>query len=163
MTSAFLRFGTVLSFIMLTMARSLPLMNVQLKNCIYASKSYVDKIRIKFRVLSILITLSLENSVETADSMRARGYGLKGRSSYSVFKWTVSDTVFLTAALFAAGIVLALVAAGFSGFYYYPVMSVPGFRVADVILYSALAVLTFAAAILEIKENILWRYLRSKI
>ena len=130
---------------------------------IYASKSYVDKIRIKFRVLSILITLSLENSVETADSIRARGYGLKGRSSYSVFKWTVSDTVFLTAALFAAGIVLALVAAGFSGFYYYPVMSVPGFRVADVILYSALAVLTFAAAILEIKENILWRYLRSKI
>ena len=35
-----LRFGTVLSFIMLTMARSLPLMNVQLKNCIYASKSF---------------------------------------------------------------------------------------------------------------------------
>ena len=40
---------------------------------IYATESYVDKIRSKIRVLSILLTNSLETSVDTADSMRARG------------------------------------------------------------------------------------------
>ncbi len=43
------------------------------------------------KIISILITWSLENAVETADSMRARGYGLKGRKNYGKFRWSRKD------------------------------------------------------------------------
>ena len=33
------------------------------------------------KIFSIMVTWSLENAIETADSMRSRGYGLPGRSS----------------------------------------------------------------------------------
>lgn len=66
---------------------------------IYTSKSFVDRLRSKMRVMSILVTWSLESSVETGDSMRARGYGLKGRSSYSVFAWSARDSVVLAVIL----------------------------------------------------------------
>ena len=42
-------------------------------------------------VLSILITWSLENAIETADSMRSRGYGLPGRTAYSLYTLTRRD------------------------------------------------------------------------
>ena len=35
------------------------------------------------KIFSIMVTWSLENAIETADSMRARGYGLPGRTAFS--------------------------------------------------------------------------------
>ncbi len=43
------------------------------------------------RVLSILVTWALENGIDTADSMRARGYGLPGRTSYSLYRFDSRD------------------------------------------------------------------------
>ena len=40
--------------------------------------------RAAFAILSAMLTWSFENAVETADSMRSRGYGLKGRTSFSI-------------------------------------------------------------------------------
>ncbi len=36
-------------------------------------------------ILSIMLTWSLENAVETADSMKSRGYGLLGRTAFSLY------------------------------------------------------------------------------
>lgn len=41
--------------------------------------------------LSILVTWALENGIDTADSMRARGYGTGRRSAYRIFHFTVRD------------------------------------------------------------------------
>ena len=41
--------------------------------------------------LSILITWVLESAIDTAYSMKARGYGLKGRTSYSKYIFTAVD------------------------------------------------------------------------
>ena len=43
------------------------------------------------KILSIMLTWALENGVETADSMKARGYGLKGRTSFSIFRFDSRD------------------------------------------------------------------------
>ena len=40
-----------------------------------------QRIRNAVKILSIMITWSLENAIETADSMKSRGHGLKGRTS----------------------------------------------------------------------------------
>lgn len=52
------------------------------KNVLYAFMGFIEKIRHRIKEISILISWSLENSIETSDSMESRGYGLKGRTSY---------------------------------------------------------------------------------
>lgn len=130
---------------------------------IYSSKSYVDKIRSKMRVLSILISWSLESSIETADSMRARGYGLKGRTSYSIFRWTKRDTVMSIIILGLTVIVCTLMFTGNADYIYYPSLSGIDYSIIAIGLYLALFILTFISTMVEIKENVLWRYLKSKI
>lgn len=130
---------------------------------IYTSKSYVDKIRSKMRVLSILLTWSLENSVETADSMRARGYGLKGRTSYSIFKWTVRDTVVAVLVFGLAAMICFLMSLGYSDYWFYPTFKVFDWSILAILLYVGLFVFMMFSTVTEIKENITWRYLRSKI
>ncbi len=39
------------------------------------------------KILSIMTTWALENSVETADSMKSRGYGLRGRNNFSIYRF----------------------------------------------------------------------------
>ena len=51
----------------------------------------IKKIRYGLTILSILITWALENAIDTSDSMRARGYGLKGRSAFSIYHFDRRD------------------------------------------------------------------------
>ncbi len=130
---------------------------------IYGAKGYIDKIRSRIRVLSILVTWSLENSVETADSMRARGYGLKGRTSYSIFKWTVRDTVMAALVFAFTAMICFLMSLGYAEYWFYPTFKAFDRSVLAFLLYVGLFVLMMLSTATEIKENIAWRYLRSKI
>ena len=130
---------------------------------IYATESYVDKIRSKMRVLSILLTNSLETSVDTADSMRARGYGLKGRTSYAIYRFTASDFTYLAFSIIFGVTTVVLIMLGTSEFYYYPTISVIKGTPTVYILYSSLVLLAGSSIFMEVKENFLWRYLKSKI
>lgn len=57
-------------------------------------------------ILSAMLTWSFENAVETADSMRSRGYGLKGRTSFSIYRMSRRDWVLLCWMLFCAACLL---------------------------------------------------------
>ena len=59
------------------------------------------KLRNGLHALSILVTWSLEDAVDVSDSMKSRGYGLRGRTSYTRFIWTRRD-------LFLCGFVLLM-------------------------------------------------------
>ena len=59
-----------------------------------------QRIRNAVKILSIMITWSLENAIETADSMKSRGHGLKGRTSYSLYKFDKRDAFMLCTILF---------------------------------------------------------------
>ena len=48
--------------------------------------SVLRRTRTGVTILSILLTWALENAIETADSMRSRGYGLPGRTAYSIYR-----------------------------------------------------------------------------
>jgi energy-coupling factor transport system permease protein len=130
---------------------------------IYISKSYADKLRSKFRVFSALVSWSLENSIETADSMRARGYGLKGRTSYSDFFWRRRDTAMMTLTACLLILTLSLTGAGYADFLYYPSVSAVEWGGLNAVCYLAVFVLLFFGTAMEIKENIKWKYLKSKI
>lgn len=129
----------------------------------YSGKSYSDRIKNKFRVFSALVTVSLESSVDTADNMRAKGYGLKGRTSYSIFRWGAGDGTVLALTLALAVFSFVCIATGVSVFEYYPRMSGINLSPVSTVMYIAVAALMFLFTALEVKETMLWRYLRSKI
>lgn len=58
-------------------------------------KKLLEKIKQGLHMFSILVTWALENAIDTADSMKSRGYGLKGRTSFSLFKIETRDRVVL--------------------------------------------------------------------
>ena len=43
------------------------------------------------KVFSIMVTWSLESAIETADSMKSRGYGLPGRTAFSIYRFDDRD------------------------------------------------------------------------
>ena len=57
-------------------------------------KDFIGKMRHGARRISILISWTLEKGIDSADSMKARGYGLSGRTSYNSYKFALKDTLF---------------------------------------------------------------------
>lgn len=74
--------------------------------------SILQRAKNGMKILSILITWAMENGIETADSMRSRGYGLKGRTAFSIYRFTKRD---LAALCFLAGSGLCVMAGGMTG------------------------------------------------
>lgn len=51
----------------------------------------LQRLRNAVTILSIMLTWSLENAIETADSMKSRGYGLPGRTAFSIYRFDDRD------------------------------------------------------------------------
>ena len=73
-------------------------------------------------VFSIMVTWSLENGIETADSMKSRGYGLPGRSAFAIYTFDSRDQLALVWLGFCALFLLSGALAGGFSWTYYPVL-----------------------------------------
>lgn len=114
-------------------------------------------------IISILFTWSLENSVDTADSMKSRGYGMKNRSSFSIYRFDRRDCMVLTFLVAVSAVTLTGVAMGASHIEFYPCIDMAGFDEGALCSLAAYVMLCFFPVAAEIKEVILWRYSQSKI
>lgn len=130
---------------------------------IYGTDSLWDRLRLRLRVISILITICLERSVEGAQSMLARGYGLSGRSCAKGYRAEPSDYLFGVLSLILSGVSLALLLFNKGEFSYYPILDKISTEKESVLLYACIFALFSLSVICEIKENIKWHYLKSKI
>ena len=160
-----------LSLILSMALRFIPLFKRQMKRVsraqkamgLYSSKSYTDRIKSALRVFTAMISWSLENSIETADSMKARGYGIKGRSSFSLFRFHVNDGALLAVCAVLLCVTLAGVALSRLDFYYYPRISEIPLTPFAVFVYISFGILSFCPFIIEVKEALIWKYYVSKI
>lgn len=121
------------------------------------------RLRGKLRVFSILLTGGLEGSIETADSMSARGYGLPGRSSYDVYRFRRADVFVLAWSLLLCGGVITLCATGAAAYEFYPT---PGSLTGDartVLAFILSALLAGSSIVWEVADRIVWHILKSKI
>ncbi len=75
------------------------------------------------RMATVLVGLGMEDAIQTADSMSARGYGSATRTSYARFRWHARERVVLGVfcALIAASATLLATDAG--AFTFYPLVS----------------------------------------
>ena len=111
---------------------------------------FLGKVRQFVKELSILVSWSLESSIETADSMEARGYGLKGRTSFHLFRMTDRDKA-ATAFFAVMGIILltALIK-GLTDIYYYPMIVLEKWSVMKIIAFTAYIILLLFPVIMDL-------------
>lgn len=82
--------------------------------------SLLRRMKLAVSVLSIMITWALENAMDTADSMKGRGYGLPGRTSFSIYRLDDRDKSALAFLLLCAFCLVMGTAASAFSFRYYP-------------------------------------------
>ena len=69
-----------------------------------------------------MVTWSLESAIDTADSMRSRGYGEPGRTAFSIYRFDDRDRGLLLWLLFCGVYLLAGTLAHGMKFRYYPML-----------------------------------------
>ena len=128
-----------------------------------AAGSLRQRIRHGALIFSILITWALENAVETADSMRSRGYGMAGRTQFSHFRFDRRDALVLGILLALAGVVLAGAALGENTVRFFPALRVKAVSPLSIAVYAAYILLLNLPVVLDIQEDIRWKRLQSTI
>ena len=122
----------------------------------YGIRQPIRKLRQLAREISILIAWSLETSIETSDSMEARGYGLRGRTSFHIFKFTRRDGFTLVFIVLAAGLVFTGCAFGVNSIYYYPAVYAPHSWGVTLPVAAVYLLLLVFPAVIDLKGEYKW-------
>ena len=69
--------------------------------------SLLQRCKNAMKVFSIMVTWSLESAIETADSMKSRGYGLPGRTAFSIYRFDDRDKAALAWLIFCGAYLLS--------------------------------------------------------
>lgn len=115
------------------------------------------------KILSIMTTWALENSVETADSMRSRGYGLRGRTNYTIYRFDTRDRGMLAGIVLCSSVVIAAVLLREVEVLYFPVFQLSSGSGKSMAAYLGYGILCFLPLAVNLAEDVKWRYLRSTI
>jgi len=107
-------------------------------------------------ILSIMVTWALENAIETADSMRSRGYGLKGRTAFSIYYFDKRDKAAVIYLLICG--MYIVVGACLGGIYwrYFPTMKGVDIGVYPVSVFVFYFALCIMPVIIDIREDQKW-------
>ena len=111
-------------------------------------------------ILSILITWALENGVETAISMRSRGFGLQGRTHFSIFRWERRDSALLLYLLFATVVLIVGSMLEITTIQFFPWVILPPLSVGTVVVGVVFLGLLWIPMILNWREDIKWRFIQ---
>ncbi|MDD4699258.1 MAG: energy-coupling factor transporter transmembrane component T [Oscillospiraceae bacterium] len=161
-----------LSLILSMTLRFVPKFKAQIKVISNAQKcigrdvsngNVLQRARNGIKIISILITWALENSIETADSMKCRGYGLKGRTSFSNYRFDKRDKSVLGT---ICGLILLMIfgmVLGENTIDYFPSIIFKEITIISAIVYIGYAALLLIPVALNIMEDIKWYHLKSKI
>lgn len=115
------------------------------------------------KVFSIMVTWSLENAIETADSMRARGYGLPGRTAFSIYRFDDRDKLALGWLVACGAYVAAGWIAGGTYFRYYPTVKAASWSPITVSFMLAYLALVLTPVLINWKEDRQWKLSQSAI
>jgi energy-coupling factor transport system permease protein len=167
-------FGKVipsLSLIFSMVLRFVPRYIAQIKVISNAQKSIgrdvsqgniIKRLQNGIKILSIMTTWALESAIETADSMKSRGYGLPKRTSFSLFRFDNRDKVVFITAFGLIVFVLVGAALGQNSMRFFPSIKAVNITYFSISIYTDYFVLCMFPIFIDIMEEIKWKYIKSK-
>ena len=127
-----------------------------------SSSSKIEKIRNGTQTLSALTSWALEGGIITADSMRSRGYGTGKRTNFAKYRFDVRNIILFSIFIILIALTIFCAAKGSTQAEFIPYFTMAWFgdwyMLLGVIAYGILLIIP---AVLEFKEKIKWRILRS--
>ncbi len=127
--------------------------------CDISSGRLTSRIKNISKIMSVMTGWALENSIETADSMIGRGYGLKGKTSFSIYKFRKEDLFLLIFILITSSYIIAGIIRGNIDYSFYPSVEIKY----SYDIFAAYLLLCLLPIITEIQENMRWKYYQLKI
>lgn len=161
-------FGKVspaLSLVLSMTFRFVPKFTAQFKETLHAQRCIgrdisdgplLSRMRVGITVLSIMVTRSLEGSIDTADSMKSRGYGLPGRTAFSIYRFGNRDRKALAWIVFCGAYIFAGWTAGAMSFRYYPTLKAAAWNAHAMSTAIVYAMLCLTPVILDIWQDKRW-------
>jgi len=119
--------------------------------------------KIAVTVLSIMITWALENAIETADSMKSRGYGLKGRTAFSIYRFDDRDKMAIVYLIFCGFYMLCGMIISAFGFRYFPSVRYVGINSFTLSFHFVYLILCIMPVVLNAEEERKWKAIHSKM
>ena len=151
-----------LRLVPLLRCRAASMRDTQQELGLYGNGEMSDRLTGGARVFSMLVTWSLDHASDVSSSMKARGYGLKGRTTYSVYRFKKRDAILTVLLILLDAGVLTVMATVRLAFSFYPVLSAKhGPETTTALICYALTAL--AAAAFEAFKAIRWKVRRSRI
>jgi energy-coupling factor transport system permease protein len=123
----------------------------------------MQRVRNGLQIFSILVTWALENAVDTADSMKSRGYGLKGRTAFSLYRLDQRSIVVLVVLLVESIYVVVGGMLGALKWSFYPALSgmpLSGYSASVYVIFFLLCLLPVG---IDLWEERKWTRSRSAI
>ena len=111
-------------------------------------------------IMNSMIMWSFEKSIDRSDSMRARGYGIRRRTSFHIFTFTVRDIYYIALMLIVSGWYLTMLFTENIYVTFYPLFYYGGNLILSIISYVLYSVLVLLPSIDIILEEIKWKSLQ---
>jgi len=162
-------FGRIIPALSLILAMSLrfvPRFRAQIRvisnaqKCIgrdVSSGNIFQKARNGIKILSIMVTWALENAIDSADSMKARGYGLPGRTAFSIYRFDKRDLKAMLLIIVCAIVVIVGAITDVYRFRYFPTIAGAWTGFATIIVFAVYFVLCAFPIAVNIREDLFWR------
>ncbi len=129
---------------------------------LFDQESLWGKLIAHLHVFSAMVTWAFEHSVDTADSMAARGYGTVRRSQYVNYRLSAEDYTLLATMAACLTATLVGIFTNRIDVAYYPSFHLNETNGAAVITYLSYGILVLLLPLYECKEKVKWNYLNSK-
>lgn len=111
------------------------------------------------KTYSITATWALETSIDTADSMKARGYGKARRTNYHNYKFELRDLAFVFWVVLLGAVILIRANIGKIHTFFYPTIR----NRESIIVLAAYIILCITPLLINLWEKLRWHISKSKI
>ena len=114
------------------------------------------------KLFSMLVTWLLESMATTSDSMRSRGYAMKGRTAFSIYRFDNRDRSFVIGIFACLTVVLMAAALGQTDMTFDPKIIMNPITTVSYVFYAGFTVLCLLPMALEIIGQLRFEQLRKK-
>ena len=136
---------------------------LRVQRAMHEPENTKEQLQQAMAAFSSTVSWAMEQSIVSADSMKSRGYGIQGRTAFSIYYFEKRDGItLLVLALLCLGAVIPCLT-GVTAWNYYPSMSGVLFGAMQVIAYLCHCGACLLPLIIDLMEDHKWNSLRSKI
>ena len=127
--------------------------------------SLVRRAKHGITIFSILVTWALENAIETADSMKCRGYGEKGRTAFSIYRFDKRDSLCLLFMAVSFGLTLFGASRGYAFSRFDPRIVIEGIPLTpgSALVFGSYLIFCLMPVVMELYDRQMWKLRRKDI